>query len=122
MYFAKYLFGPKVWELPLFLKGYRGLPYAENFHFLRNIVDGQVWPKFKVLSGKFIFKDKNVTLLNKGPKFEACVQFLVGKKVATVGQWEGLGAKDKKDFQELFVGMIQEKYQKKIGEMWGKLF
>ena len=77
MFFAKYKFGTKLWELPMFLKGYtKHNCYNEFFHFGRNLVEGQVFPKLKVLDKKYVFKNQAITLQKPHNDFVAFVKWL----------------------------------------------
>lgn len=98
------------------------MPYNEFFHFARNIADGQVFPKFKILDKKYEFNNKQVTLQNKTQNFSNIVSWLEKNKVNCVSKYNNLSTTEKNDFKNLFIKMIQQKYTQKAIEMWSKLF
>ena len=120
MHFVKGTFGPKLWDLDLYLTDYPGQSREKMAQFLYAILQGKVFPGFKVLKDKLLVQlPEKVTSEPKA--LATAVSYLLQTSVDSRKTFLLEDKANPQVLRQIILSCVQDKYKKKLLLLWERI-
>jgi ATP-dependent RNA helicase DHX37/DHR1 len=120
MHFAKCTFGPKMWELNLFLTEYLEDCREKYVHFVYCLLQGKVFQAFKVLNSKLNFQLQE-KMATEPKQLSNLITFFQKHRISSKKRFLAIEEKHPNSICEQVVQIVQPNFKNKTSSLWKKL-